>query len=41
MLNPVHRDGESENEKAREQLVAAEVEVRESSPAFAHPRCHW
>jgi cardiolipin synthase len=35
MLNPARRSGESENEASRETLVAAGVEVRDSSPAFA------
>lgn len=35
MLNPQRRDGTSDNEDTREQLLAAGVEVRDSSPAFA------
>jgi len=35
MLNPARRSGESENEESRKALVAAGVEVRDSSPAFA------
>jgi phosphatidylserine/phosphatidylglycerophosphate/cardiolipin synthase-like enzyme len=35
MLNPARRSGESENDASRETLVAAGVEVRDSSPAFA------
>jgi cardiolipin synthase A/B len=34
MLNPARRSGETENEGARKTLVAAGVEVRDSSPAF-------
>jgi cardiolipin synthase A/B len=35
MLNPARRDGESENEAARKKLLAAGVEVKDSSPEFA------
>jgi cardiolipin synthase A/B len=35
MLNPARRDGKSDNEKARKALVAAGIEVRDSSAAFA------
>jgi cardiolipin synthase A/B len=35
MLNPARRSGESENEESRKTLVAAGIEVRDSSPAFA------
>ena len=35
MLNPARRNGKSENEKARKALLAAGVEVRDSSAAFA------
>ena len=35
MLNPARRNGKSENEKARKALVAAGIEVRDSSAAFA------
>ena len=35
MLNPQRRDGSSDNEPARQALLAAGVEVRDSSPAFA------
>jgi len=35
MLNPARRNGESENEQARNTLLAAGVEVRDSNPAFA------
>jgi cardiolipin synthase len=35
MLNPARRNGESENAKARKALLAAGVEVRDSSAAFA------
>jgi cardiolipin synthase len=35
MLNPARRNGKSENEKARKALIAAGVEVRDSSAAFA------
>src|SRR4029077_10032913 len=35
MLNPARRDGETENAAARKALVAAGVEVRDSSPEFA------
>ena len=35
MLNPARRSGESENEESRQTLVAAGIEVRDSSPAFA------
>jgi len=35
MLNPARRSGESENEESRHRLVAAGIEVRDSSPAFA------
>lgn len=35
MLNPARRDGNSENEKARELLSAGGVEVRDSSADFA------
>jgi phosphatidylserine/phosphatidylglycerophosphate/cardiolipin synthase-like enzyme len=35
MLNPQRRDGTSDNEETRQALLAAGVEVRDSSPAFA------
>ena len=35
MLNPARRDGETENAAARKKLLAAGVEVRDSSPEFA------
>ena len=35
MLNPARRSGETENEEARKTLVAAGIDVRDSSPAFA------
>jgi phosphatidylserine/phosphatidylglycerophosphate/cardiolipin synthase-like enzyme len=35
MLNPARRSGESENEESRKTLVAAGIDVRDSSPAFA------
>ncbi len=35
MLNPQRRDGTSDNETTRQALLAAGVEVRDSSPAFA------
>ena len=35
MLNPQRRDGTSDNEDTRQALLAAGVEVRDSSPAFA------
>jgi phosphatidylserine/phosphatidylglycerophosphate/cardiolipin synthase-like enzyme len=35
MLNPQRRDGTSDNEDTRRALLAAGVEVRDSSPAFA------
>lgn len=35
MLNPARRSGESENDKARHELLRAGVEVRDSSPEFA------
>lgn len=35
MLNPQRRDGSSDNEDTRRALLAAGVEVRDSSPAFA------
>jgi cardiolipin synthase A/B len=35
MLNPARRSGERENEKSRGALVAAGIEVRDSSPTFA------
>src|SRR5262245_53381509 len=35
MLNPARRNGKSENEKARKALLAAGVQVRDSSAAFA------
>ena len=35
MLNPARRNGKSENEKARKALLAAGIEVRDSSAAFA------
>ncbi len=35
MLNPVRRDGTSDNEVARDTLLAAGVSVRDSSSAFA------
>lgn len=35
MLNPARRNGKSENAKARKALLAAGVEVRDSSAAFA------
>ena len=35
MLNPARRSGESENEESRKTLIAAGIEVRDSSPAFA------
>ena len=35
MLNPQRRDGTSDNEDTREKLLAAGIEVRDSSPAFA------
>ena len=35
MLNPARRSGKSENEESRKTLVAAGIEVRDSSPAFA------
>jgi cardiolipin synthase A/B len=34
MLNPARRSGETENAEARKALVAAEIEVRDSNPAF-------
>jgi cardiolipin synthase A/B len=34
MLNPARRSGETENKEAREALVAAGVDVRDSNPAF-------
>ncbi len=34
MLNPARRSGESENEEARQLLIGAGVEVRDSNPAF-------
>ncbi len=35
MLNPARRDGKSDNEEARKALVAAGIDVRDSSPNFA------
>lgn len=35
MLNPARRDGTSENEEAREALMEAGIDVRDSSPTFA------
>jgi cardiolipin synthase len=35
MLNPARRTGETENEEAREALVAAGIDVRDSNPAFS------
>jgi phosphatidylserine/phosphatidylglycerophosphate/cardiolipin synthase-like enzyme len=35
MLNPARRDGESDNEETRATLVAAGIEVRDTSPKFA------
>jgi phosphatidylserine/phosphatidylglycerophosphate/cardiolipin synthase-like enzyme len=35
MLNPARRSGESENEASRKVLEKADIEVRDSSPAFA------
>jgi cardiolipin synthase A/B len=35
MLNPARRSGENENEESRKALVAAGIEVRDSSPKFA------
>lgn len=34
MLNPARRSGETENEEARKSLLAAEIDVRDSNPAF-------
>lgn len=34
MLNPARRSGETENEESRNTLLAAEIDVRDSSPAF-------
>jgi len=34
MLNPARRSGESENEEARDKLIAAGIEVRDSNPKF-------
>ena len=34
MLNPARRSGETENEDARKSLLAAEIDVRGSNPAF-------
>jgi phosphatidylserine/phosphatidylglycerophosphate/cardiolipin synthase-like enzyme len=35
MLNPARRDGTSDNDETRKQLVAAGIEVRDSNPDFA------
>ena len=35
MLNPARRSGEQENEESRKTMVAAGIEVRDTSPAFA------
>jgi cardiolipin synthase A/B len=35
MLNPARRDGERDNDESRDTLVAAGIEVRDTSPAFA------
>ena len=35
MLNPARRDGSSDNDATRKKLVAAGIEVRDSSPDFA------
>jgi len=35
MLNPARRSGENENKASRKKLLAAGIEVRDSSPAFA------
>ena len=35
MLNPARRDGKTDNEKARRVLAAGDIEVRDSSSAFA------
>ncbi len=34
MLNPARRSGETENAEARKALIAAEIDVRDSNPAF-------
>lgn len=34
MLNPARRDGEDDNEESRKALLAADVEVKDSSPDF-------
>jgi phosphatidylserine/phosphatidylglycerophosphate/cardiolipin synthase-like enzyme len=35
MLNPARRDGKRDNDESRGTLVAAGIEVRDTSPAFA------
>ncbi len=35
MLNPARRSGEDDNKSSRKMLVAAGIDVRDSSPAFA------